>query len=416
MDKVFINNAFTKACDCYLDSNDNVKGVMYNSFLVVVIRMLVSIYSELDIINPKVMGDEDLLKENLCKFGYSKMDVEVFLSNLELFYEFENANNNDKFRKRNPYFIIIQKELIDMFIKKKLNFYITNDEVREFYDLLYTPYATNPLRVSFNYLHAKDILKIDKVPEKLNIVGGGIIAVEVANIYSTLGSEVNIIARSKALKEIDSNIKDYIFKNLLSEINILEETDVVECKKNKVITNKNEELEGVPFFATGRVANSEIVRDIVELNPDNTIKVNEIMETTKEHVYAAGDVTGGYQLTPVARMEGITAARNMANYPNKVVYHAIPQTLSLNTEVSFVEDEKNNCSEEDKVDIGIPGIAGPGAFWKILSGDTGYTKISFDKKQNKITSNNQKKQSPQPLNQKHPKTNTTSKNDKMQYF
>ena len=73
MDKVFINNAFTKACDCYLDSNDNVKGVMYNSFLVVVIRMLVSIYSELDIINPKVMGDEDLLKENLCKFGYSKM-------------------------------------------------------------------------------------------------------------------------------------------------------------------------------------------------------------------------------------------------------------------------------------------------------------------------------------------------------
>ena len=50
-----------------------------------------------------------------------------------------------------------------MFIKKKLNFYITNDEVREFYDLLYTPYATNPLRVSFNYLHAKDILKIEGV-------------------------------------------------------------------------------------------------------------------------------------------------------------------------------------------------------------------------------------------------------------
>lgn len=67
----------------------------------------------------------------------------------------------------------------------------------------------------------------------MNIVGGGIIAVEVANIYSTLGSEVNIIARSKALKEIDSDIKDYIFKNLLSEINILEETDVVECKKTK---------------------------------------------------------------------------------------------------------------------------------------------------------------------------------------
>lgn len=230
----------------------------------------------------------------------------------------------------------------------------------------------------------RDILKIDKVPEKLNIIGGGIIAVEVANIYSTLGSEVNIIARSEALKEIDSDVKDYIFKNLLSKINLIEDTEIVECEKNKVITNKNEELEGVPFFATGRVPNSEIAKDIVELNQNNTIKVNEMMETNVEHIYAAGDVTGGYQLTPVARMEGITAARNMANYPNKVVYHEIPQTLSLNTEVSFVEDEKNNCSDENKVDIGIHGIAGPGAFWKILSGDTGYTKISFDKKQNKI--------------------------------
>lgn len=230
----------------------------------------------------------------------------------------------------------------------------------------------------------RDILKIDKVPEKLNIIGGGIIAVEVANIYSTLGSEVNIIARSEALKEVDSDVKDYIFKNLLSKINLIEDTEIVECEKNKVITNKNEELEGVPFFATGRVPNSEIAKDIVELNHDNTIKVNEMMETNVEHIYAAGDVTGGYQLTPVARMEGITAARNMANYPNKVVYHEIPQTLSLNTEVSFVEDEKNNCSDENKFDIRIPGIAGPGAFWKILSGDTGYTKISFDKKQNKI--------------------------------
>ena len=108
----------------------------------------------------------------------------------------------------------------------------------------------------------RDILKIDKVPEKLNIIGGGIIAVEVANIYSTLGSEVNIIARSEALKEIDSDIKDYIFKNLLSKINLIEDTKIVECEKNKVITNKNEELEGVPFFATGRVPNSEIAKEI----------------------------------------------------------------------------------------------------------------------------------------------------------
>ncbi len=230
----------------------------------------------------------------------------------------------------------------------------------------------------------KDILKIDKIPEKLNIIGGGVIAIEIANIYQTLGSEVNIIARSKALKEIDSDTKDYIFKKLIPEINLIENTSVIECEKNKVITDKNEELEGVPFFATGRVPNSEIVKDIVDLKSDKTIKVNEMMKTNVEGMYAAGDVTGGYQLTPVARMEGIVAARNMANYPNKISYDAIPQTLSLNTEVSFVEDKKNKCSGQDEVNIGIPGIAGPGAFWKILSNDTGYTKITFDKKENKI--------------------------------
>jgi dihydrolipoamide dehydrogenase len=154
--------------------------------------------------------------------------------------------------------------------------------------------------------------------------------------------------------------------------------------KDKVLTGDGNELEGIPFFATGRTPNSEIAKGFVELNSDKTIKVNEMMQTNVENVYAAGDVTGGYQLTPVARMEGITAARNMAGYANKVSYSCIPQTLSLNTEVSFVKNEKSNLSDDEKALIGIPGIAGPHAFWKILEGNTGYTEVEFDKNKNKI--------------------------------
>ena len=215
----------------------------------------------------------------------------------------------------------------------------------------------------------KDILKLDEVPEKLNIVGGGIIACEIANIYSTLGSEVNVIARSRFLKEIGENARKYVLKHILQDINIHENTNIAEISKDKVITDKNEELEGTPFFATGRTPNSEIAEGFVELNPDKTIKVNEMMQTNRSNVYAAGDVTGGWQLTPVARMEGVTAARNMAGYLNKVSYSCIPQTLSLNMEVSFVEDE-NGCNDDDKSTIGIPGIAGPHSFWNILTGDT----------------------------------------------
>ena len=228
----------------------------------------------------------------------------------------------------------------------------------------------------------KDILKLDNVPDKLNIIGGGIIACEIANIFSTLGSEVNVIARSEFLKEIDADTKKFILKYIMSDVNIAEHTDIIECGKNKVVLSNGNELEGVPFFATGRVPNSEIAKGFVDLNPDNTIKVNEFMQTSIDNVYAAGDVTGGWQLTPVARMEGICAARNMANYPNKVSYNSVPQSISLNTEVSFVENEKIGDVETET--ISMPAIAGPGSFWKILTGDTGYAKIEFDKENNRI--------------------------------
>lgn len=162
MDKVFINNAFSKAIYDYQNSCDNIQGIMYNSFLVVVVRMLISIYSELDIINPMMIGDEKLLKENLAKFGYSPDAIMIFLSNLQLFLDIENDNNQKEIKDKNPYFITIQKELVDMFIKKKVNFYITEVEVNEFYDLLYTPYSKNPLRVSYNFLNATDVLEIDR--------------------------------------------------------------------------------------------------------------------------------------------------------------------------------------------------------------------------------------------------------------
>ncbi|WP_407379863.1 FAD-dependent oxidoreductase [Methanobrevibacter sp.] len=228
----------------------------------------------------------------------------------------------------------------------------------------------------------KDILKIDEIPDKLNIIGGGVIASEIANIFSTLGSEVNVIVRSKFLKELDSDTKNYVLKHIMPDVNILEDTDIEECGKNKVITANGNELEGIPFFATGRIPNSEIAEGFIDINPDNTIKVNEFMQTSRENVYAAGDVTGGWQLTPVARMEGICAARNMAGYLNKVSYNSVPQTISLNTEVSFVENEEIGDVETES--IAIPGIAGPGAFWKILTGDTGFAKIEFDKQNNKI--------------------------------
>ena len=230
----------------------------------------------------------------------------------------------------------------------------------------------------------KDLLNLDDIPENVNIIGGGIIACEIANIYSTLGSEVNVFARSTFLKELDESVKKYLLERIIPDINIFENTSISEIKKDKAITENNE-YDGITFIAAGRTPNSELAEGVVELNDDKTIKVNEMMKTNVNNIYAAGDVIGGYQLTPVARMEGITAARNMANYSNKIDYHCIPQTLSLNTEVSFVKNEKCDSDNDDLTTIAIPGTGGPGNFWNILDLDTGLCEIEFDKKNNKIT-------------------------------
>ena len=164
--QVFINEAFTKAINDYLNSVDNPKGIVYNSFLVVVIRLLIIIYSELDIVNPMVINDEELLKNNLAKYGYSKNSLDIFFSDLQVYYDFEKDNENKIIKIKNPYFIEVQKELIDMFIAKKMNYNLKEKEVQDFYGLLYTPYSINPLQVSYNFLMADDVLEIDNYFKK----------------------------------------------------------------------------------------------------------------------------------------------------------------------------------------------------------------------------------------------------------
>ena len=228
-------------------------------------------------------------------------------------------------------------------------------------------------------LTSSDVLSLEEVPSKLNIVGGGIIATELSNLFSSFGSEVKIIARSEILKELEPEIKSYVVNKLIDEVDIHENTNVLEITENSIITDKGE-FEGKTLIATGRVPNSEIVADIVELNEDGSIKVNEFFQTSNPNIYAAGDVTGGITLTPYARKEGISAARNMAGYLNKFEDIIVPQSLTLDLDVSFTQkaSKSEGKDNENVEDVIIPGLGGPHAFWRILRGETGLTKVSLN--------------------------------------
>ena len=81
------------------------------------------------------------------------------------------------------------------------------------------PFIPNILGVK-HALTSSDILKLKELPDTVNIVGGGIIACELSNIFTSYGSEVNILARSSVLKNLEPEIKDYTIRKLLKKVNI----------------------------------------------------------------------------------------------------------------------------------------------------------------------------------------------------
>ena len=234
------------------------------------------------------------------------------------------------------------------------------------------PY-TPPIKGSENAINYQNLLDLEEVPENLTIIGSGVIAAEIANIFSILGSKVNIICRGQFLSRIDDEIRDYITR-LLNDVKIYTNTKTEEIKEKGVKTEKGY-IEGLPFLATGMTPNSEII-DIVKKGEKGNIIVNDKMETSCKNIYAAGDVIGGIGTTPVARMEGAIAGLNAAGIEKRIDYNYIPHAISLNYDVSFIEIEETKG--EKFVEGKMPGAAGPGSFWRVLDDNTGFSKVQVD--------------------------------------
>jgi dihydrolipoamide dehydrogenase len=214
----------------------------------------------------------------------------------------------------------------------------------------------------------KDILKYKEVPDKMIIVGSGTIATEFAGVFSAFGTEVHILCRGTFLKQVEHDIKTYIMEKLLKDVEIHENIAVTEIYPDGVLTNSGQ-MTGEVFLAVGMNPNSELVKDLVETGKRGEIIVNKRMETSHKDIYAAGDVVGGIGTTPIARMEGVVAARNACGIAAEVDYSFIPSSISLYYDVSYI-----NSNNEKGVEGHIPGSAGPGAFWNVLDRETGITK------------------------------------------
>lgn len=156
--KPFVNQEFSSAIELYLKLKDHKENPGYYGFFVVVIRTLVYIYGELDIINPYITQNEGNmggLDNNITKFGFPKDKLQDFK---QQFIEYEKEKKENA--KPNHAFYKIEKYLIDMFFYKKNGTQINQEELNQIQELIYIP--TNPNQIMQQELQS-NLLKTDEL-------------------------------------------------------------------------------------------------------------------------------------------------------------------------------------------------------------------------------------------------------------
>ncbi|BGI51385.1 MAG: dihydrolipoyl dehydrogenase [Buchnera aphidicola (Ceratovacuna japonica)] len=242
-----------------------------------------------------------------------------------------------------------------------------------------------------------DALNFLTIPKKMLIVGSGVIGMEMATIYSALGSNIDVIERSKNFfPSLDKDITEIFKKSISNKFNLLLGTSInkiYEKKEGLLVSlsgpkNFNQKkLYDVILIAAGREPNIKKLKLEnlpIKINKFGYIKVNENLQTNLKNIYAIGDVIGPPMLAHKGSYQGKIVAEIICKenvcYQPKIV----PYIIYSNPEVAWTGILEN---EALKRNINYKVAKFP---WKfsgraISSGHSlGLTKLIFNSDTNRI--------------------------------
>jgi glutathione reductase (NADPH) len=187
-------------------------------------------------------------------------------------------------------------------------------------------------------ISSNEVFHLEKLPERIVIVGGGYIANEFAGIFLEFGSKVTLVNRSETLlRHYDQQIVDRLMQISVKKgidfqfnatIKAIEQRD---GRLRVDMTGCDDLAADAVLFATGRIPNVEglgLEAAGVEVTDKGAIKVDEDSRTSVPNIYAVGDVTDRVQLTPVAIREGHAFADSVfGKNPWRVDYGSIPSAV-----------------------------------------------------------------------------------------
>ena len=201
----------------------------------------------------------------------------------------------------------------------------------------------------------REILELKERPESLVVIGGGVIGMEFASFYNSLGTKVTVV---EMLPEIVAGM-DMELSTMLRQIYTKKgihfnlSSKVVKIEGNKVVYEKDGEtytVEGEKILLS--VGRRPITKGFglenlnVELDRGG-IKVDEKMRTNIPGVFAAGDVTGFSLLAHTASREGEVVVNNLTGRNDIMRYNAIPSVVYTNPEVSGVGETEESAKEKN---------------------------------------------------------------------
>lgn len=252
---------------------------------------------------------------------------------------------------------------------------------------------------SENVLTSREILDMKELPDRMVIIGGGVIGMEFAFIFSGFGVKVSVIEFLDSVlatfdEEVGAEISQAAKDAGIELFTGSKVTEILESENGQPIVSfeKEGKKKYIPadkvLVAIGRVPcldGTDFEKLGIALNDHGRgINVNEKMQTNIPNIYAIGDVTNKLQLAHVASHQGIIAVKNIMGFDTEMDYGAIPSAVFTDPELATVGLCERGAKEQGiDVEIGKFPFAASGKALA-LGEPRGFVKIIKEKSSGKV--------------------------------
>jgi mycothione reductase len=237
------------------------------------------------------------------------------------------------------------------------------------------------------------VMRIDELPERMVILGGGYIASEFAHVFSALGTEVTLVTRGPALlRHMDESLSARFTEIARKHWNVHTGAVPVDAMHSgdQILVELSDggEVRGdLLLVATGRIPNSDrlnLAAAGVPVHADGRVVVDEFQRTPVEGIHALGDVSSPYQLKHVANHEATVVAHNLANpdSPRRTDHRFVPSAVFTEPEIASVGLTEAQCRARLELGgsrfVGTIQDYGSVAYGWAMEDTTGFCKLLAD--------------------------------------